>query len=49
MRFSGSHSIGQNLPSSIFNLFTLATTVSYALDVFRGDGAPWKAKRMISG
>lgn len=29
--------VGQNLPSSIFNLFTVSTTVSYALDVFGGE------------
>lgn len=29
--------VGQNLSSSIFNLFTLSTTVSYALDVFGGE------------
>ncbi len=28
---------GQSSPSSIFNLFTLSTTVSYALDVFGGE------------
>ena len=34
-RFS-SASFGENLPSSVFNLFTLSATVSYALDVFGG-------------
>ena len=29
--------VGQNLPSSIFNLFTLSATVSYALDIFGGE------------
>jgi NodT family efflux transporter outer membrane factor (OMF) lipoprotein len=29
--------VGQNLPSSLFNLFTLSTTVSYALDVWGGE------------
>lgn len=34
-RFS-SAGFGENLPSSVFNLFTLSATVSYALDVFGG-------------
>ena len=29
--------IGQDLPSSVFNLFTLSATVSYALDLFGGE------------
>jgi NodT family efflux transporter outer membrane factor (OMF) lipoprotein len=35
--------IGQSLPASIFNLFTLSATVSYALDVFGGE------RRMVEG
>jgi len=35
--------IGQNLPASIFNLFTLSATVNYALDVFGGE------RRMVEG
>lgn len=35
--------IGQSLPASIFNLFTLSATVNYALDVFGGE------RRMIEG
>lgn len=35
--------VGQNLPGSIFNLFTLSTTVSYALDVFGGE------RRVVEG
>ena len=34
---------GQNLPASIFNLFTLSATISYALDVFGGE------RRMVEG
>ncbi len=29
--------LGQNTPSTLFNLFTLSATVSYALDVFGGE------------
>jgi NodT family efflux transporter outer membrane factor (OMF) lipoprotein len=29
--------LGENLPASIFNLFTLSASVSYALDVFGGE------------
>ena len=35
--------IGQNLPTSLFNLFTLSATVNYALDVFGGE------RRMVEG
>ena len=35
--------VGENLPGSVFNLFTLSATVSYALDVFGGQ------RRMIEG
>ena len=35
--------IGQNLPASLFNLFTLSATVNYALDVFGGE------RRMVEG
>ena len=35
--------IGQNLPTSIFNLFTLSATVNYALDVWGGE------RRMVEG
>jgi NodT family efflux transporter outer membrane factor (OMF) lipoprotein len=35
--------IGQNLPASIFNLFTLSATINYALDVFGGE------RRMVEG
>jgi NodT family efflux transporter outer membrane factor (OMF) lipoprotein len=34
---SSSAATGQHIPSSIFNLFTLSATVSYALDVFGGE------------
>ncbi len=34
---------GQNLPASVFNLFTLSATVSYALDVFGGE------RRLVEG
>jgi NodT family efflux transporter outer membrane factor (OMF) lipoprotein len=34
---------GQNLPARIFNLFTLGTTISYALDIFGGE------RRMVEG
>ena len=34
---------GQDLPASVFNLFTLSATVSYALDVFGGE------RRMVEG
>ena len=36
-------SIGSSAPGSIFNLFTLSATVSYALDVFGGE------RRMVEG
>ncbi len=36
-------SIGQNLPGNVFNLFTLSTTVSYALDLFGGQ------RRLVEG
>jgi NodT family efflux transporter outer membrane factor (OMF) lipoprotein len=35
--------VGENVPGSVFNLFTLSATVSYALDVFGGQ------RRMIEG
>ncbi len=35
--------IGQNLPGSVFNLFTLSASVSYALDVFGGQ------RRLVEG
>lgn len=35
--------IGENLPGSVFNLFTLSTSVSYALDLFGGQ------RRLIEG
>jgi len=35
--------VGENLPGSVFNLFTLSATVSYALDVFGGQ------RRMVEG
>ena len=35
--------IGQNLPTSVFNLFTLSATVNYALDLFGGE------RRMVEG
>lgn len=35
--------VGEKLPGSVFNLFTLSTTVSYALDVFGGQ------RRLIEG
>jgi len=34
---------GQDMPASVFNLFTLSATVSYALDVFGGE------RRMVEG
>ena len=36
-------SSAENLPSSVFNLFTLSATVSYALDVFGGE------RRLVEG
>ncbi len=35
--------IGENVPGSVFNLFTLSATVTYALDVFGGE------RRMLEG
>jgi len=35
--------VGENLPSSVFNLFTLSASVSYALDVFGGQ------RRLVEG
>jgi NodT family efflux transporter outer membrane factor (OMF) lipoprotein len=35
--------IGQKLPGTVFNLFTLSTTVSYALDIFGGQ------RRLVEG
>jgi len=41
-RYSPAH-IGQRSPGTVFNLFTLTTTVSYALDIFGGQ------RRLVEG
>ena len=41
-RYSATN-IGENVPSTVFNLFTLSATVSYALDVFGGQ------RRLVEG
>lgn len=38
-----SANIGQRLPATVFNLFTLSTSVSYALDIFGGQ------RRLVEG